>query len=542
MPALLQLLRADPDFPRIRLALLLTLSAVAGGGFIIALNLAVEQVAAGQFSPRNGLVSLLLLSLATMTQFYALSQMSVSLEDAILKKNLLLAARLRYADPGYIESIVEAPARAILVKDSQIISQAVLPAIRLIRSLAVLVFVLIYLVALSPVFSLVVLISLTTYLYVEKKLLQPRLALQLRTTWASHQTFFHYVQGFLANMRNIRQYRDASDEALNRYNQLAAGMSQEKRAINLSVVSGFTFGYVLFYFMLLLLLVFIPGLAGGWGVDTTKLLLTTVFLMAELLPLPGHFPVLARANAAIEEMERLEDVIKKSPRFESPGRMVQEGMSNFSSLTLSHLHFAYTVPEGVTPFSLGPLNFGIRAGDWLCVTGSSGSGKSTLIKILAGLQTGYSGTYSIDGQPLGPDHHPSMRELFAVVWSGQQPVQSLFCEDTGSMPRWLERFDLSGKLQSCDERWVVPSPLSTAENKRALLLNAILEDRPVLLLDDILSDQDKPFRERLYLDIFPALKKQGKTLVIVSRDASCLERADRVLTLHQGHLTEAMPC
>jgi putative ATP-binding cassette transporter len=538
MPALLQLLRADPDFPRIRLALLLTLSAVASGGFLIALNLAVEQMVAGQASPQDGLILLLLLSLSVITQYYALSQMGVSLEDAILKKRLLLAARLRYADPGYIEDIVDAPSRAILVKDSQIISQALLPAIRLIRSLAVLVFILIYLVALSPVFSVVVLVSLIAYLYVEKRLIQPRLALQLRTTWASHQTFFHYVQDFLANMRTIRQYRDASDEALNHYNHLAANMSQEKRVINQVVVSEFTFGYALFHFMLLLLLVFIPGLTGGWGADTTKLLLTTVFLMAELLPLPGHFPALARANAAIEEMERLEGVIKKSPHFESPGRMTQEGMSDFSSLTLSDLHFAYAVPEGVTPFGLGPLNLGIRAGDWLCLTGSSGSGKSTLIRILAGLQTGYSGTYSIDGQPLEPDHYPLMRELFAVVWSQEQPVQRLSCEDPRQMPGWLDKFDLTGKLRHLNGQWVVPVPLSTAENKRVLLLKAILEDRPVLLVDDVLGDQDEAFRERLCLDIFPALKKQGKTLVIVSRDASCLELADRVLTLHQGRLTE----
>ncbi len=517
--------------------MLLTLSAVATGGFLIALNLAMEQVAAGQSSPQEWLILMLLLSLSAITQYYALSQMGISLEEAVLKKRLLLAARLRYADPGYIENIVDAPARAILVKDSQIISQAVLPAIQLIRSLIVLAFVLVYLVVLSPVFSVVVLVSLLLYLYVEKRLIQPRLALQLRTTWASHQSFFHYVQGLLGNMRNIRQYRSTSDEALNRYNHLAGNMSQEKQAINLAIVGEFTFGYTLFHLMLLILLVFIPGLTGGWDVDAGKLLLATVFLMVEMLPLPGYFSALARANAAIEEMERLDGVIKKTPHFESPGRVTQDEITNFSSLSLENLHFAYTCPEGVVPFALGPLNLRIGVGEWLCLTGSSGSGKSTLIRILAGIQTGYSGSYLIDGQPLEPDHCPLMRELFAVVWSQEQPVQSLLCEDHRQMPRWLDQFDLIGKLQPLNGRWIVPSPLSTAENKRVLLLKAILENRPVLLLDDILSDQDVAFRERLYLEIFPALKKRGKTLVVVSRDESCLELADRILTLRQGRFT-----
>jgi hypothetical protein len=59
MPALIQLLRADPDFPRLRLAILLTLSAIAGGGFLIALNLAIDEIAASQPNPQTWLVLML---------------------------------------------------------------------------------------------------------------------------------------------------------------------------------------------------------------------------------------------------------------------------------------------------------------------------------------------------------------------------------------------------------------------------------------------------------------------------------------------------
>ncbi len=534
MPALIQLLRADPDFPRLRLAILLTLSAIAGGGFLIALNVAIDEIAASQPNPQTWLVLMLLLLLSIITQYYALAQMGVSLEDSVLKKRLLVVARLRYADPGYIEAVLDAPSRAILVKDSQIISQAMIPAILLIRSLAILIFVLVYLVALSPVFSLVILLTVSLYLLLERRFIQPRLAARLGTTWASHQVFFHHVQGLLDNMRNIRQYRHSGDEALSQFRQLATGMSQEKRAINQVIAIEFTLGAILFQVMLLSLLVFVPGLIGGWGADTLKLAVATLYLMLELMAMPTHWPILARANAAVEEMNRLEGVIRKSPRFESPGRPAQDSYTGFSSLQLNQLHFRYPDGDSLRSFELGPLNLSLASGEWLCLSGASGSGKSTLLKILAGLETRFTGSYCIDGKELEPDDYPLMRELFAVAWSEGPRVTSLTLDDPRQMPPWLDKLDLAGRVRHVEGRWDVGSGLSTAEMRRVRLLKAIVEDRPVLLLDDLLSDQDAEWRERLYLEILPALIRQGKTVVIVSRDETCHELADRTLTLNNG--------
>ncbi|MGI9211566.1 MAG: ATP-binding cassette domain-containing protein [Methylococcaceae bacterium] len=539
MPALIQLLRSDPDFPKIRLAILLMLSAVAGGGMLITVNLAIEEIAASVSSSQVMMTLLLLLVLTVATQFFALSQMAVSLENAVLKKRLLLAARLRYADLGYLVDVLDAPSRAILVKDSQIISQAVLPAILLVRSMAVMVFILIYLVTLSPIFSLVTAVTLVLYLVIQRAFIQPWLMVKLATTWASHQIFFQFVQRFLTDTREIRQSRRSSDEALAQYNRQLVGLTQEKKAINLAVVGQFTFGYTLFHLMLLSLLVFVPGLIGGWETDTLKLVLATLYLMMEVMSVLGHFPSLARASAAVEEMNRLDGVIQKSPHFESPGRVSHDPTKTFSSVQMDKLHLRRFDAAGGISFELGPLDLSIKAGEWIGITGSSGCGKTTLLSILTGIQSGFSGSYLIDGLPMEPDNLPIMRELFAVAWSETPSMLALHSEESRQMPHWLEQLDLTTKLHCVEGLWVPRTPLSTAESKRVLLLKTILEDRPILVVDGILGEQDPEFLERLYQEILPSLKRMGKTLIVVSRDETCLAQADRILTLVQGKIREA---
>lgn len=539
MPALIQLLRSDPDFPKIRLAILLMLSAVAGGGMLITVNLAIEEISASVFSSQVMMTLLLLLFLTLVTQFFALSQMAVSLEDAVLKKRLLLAARLRYADLGYLENVLDAPSRAILVKDSQIISQAVLPAVLLVRSMAVMVFMLIYLVTLSPVFSLIFAVSLLFYLLVQRAFLQPKLMIKLATTWASHQIFFQFVQRFLTDIRQIRQSRSSSDEALAQYNRQLVGLAQENKAINLAVVGQFTFGYTLFHLLVLSLLVFLPGLIGGWETDTLKLVLATLYLMMEVMSMLGHFPSLARASAAVEEMNRLDGVMQKSPHFESPGRVSHDPVKAFSRLEMDKLHLRRFDATGGISFELGPLDLSIKAGEWIGLTGCSGCGKTTFLSILTGIESGFSGAYLIDGLPMEPENIPVMRELFAVAWSDAPGGMAVRSEDSRQVPHWLEQLNLTTKLHCVDGLWIPRSPLSAAESKRVLLLKSILEDRPVLVLDGILGEQDPEFLARLYLEIFPTLKRKGKTLIVVSRDEACLSQADRVLTLVQGKIQEA---
>src|SRR5262249_41442121 len=70
--------------------------------------------------------------------------------------------------------------------------------------------------------------------------------------------------------------------------------------------------------------------------------------------------------------------------------------------------------------------------------------------------------------------------------------------------------------------------------KRLALAAAWLEDRPVLVLDEWASYQDPRFKRAFYRTVLPALKAEGKTLVVISHDDAYFDAADRVVHLSGG--------
>jgi len=76
------------------------------------------------------------------------------------------------------------------------------------------------------------------------------------------------------------------------------------------------------------------------------------------------------------------------------------------------------------------------------------------------------------------------------------------------------------------------------QRKRLAFVAALLEDRPVYVLDELAADQDSDFRRRFYEELLPSLKARGKTLIVVSHDERYFHVADRVLTMEDGRFVE----
>jgi putative ATP-binding cassette transporter len=77
--------------------------------------------------------------------------------------------------------------------------------------------------------------------------------------------------------------------------------------------------------------------------------------------------------------------------------------------------------------------------------------------------------------------------------------------------------DLSHKT-SIVNRQITTVNLSSGQRKRLALVLALLEDKPILLLDEWAAEQDPQFRCKFYRDILPWLKQEQKTVVAVTHD------------------------
>ena len=69
------------------------------------------------------------------------------------------------------------------------------------------------------------------------------------------------------------------------------------------------------------------------------------------------------------------------------------------------------------------------------------------------------------------------------------------------------------------------------------MIFALLEDKPVLVLDEWAADQDPHFRKYFYETLIPKLRQQGKTIIAVSHDDAYFKQADRIIRFDYGRIT-----
>jgi putative ATP-binding cassette transporter len=99
----------------------------------------------------------------------------------------------------------------------------------------------------------------------------------------------------------------------------------------------------------------------------------------------------------------------------------------------------------------------------------------------------------------------------------------------------LARLGLSGIVR-IENGEISPLDLSTGQRKRLALCVALLEDRPMLLFDEWAADQDPGLREVFYREILPALRDEGKSVVVVTHDDRYFDVADRLIHLDDGQV------
>jgi putative ATP-binding cassette transporter len=81
--------------------------------------------------------------------------------------------------------------------------------------------------------------------------------------------------------------------------------------------------------------------------------------------------------------------------------------------------------------------------------------------------------------------------------------------------------------------------LSQGQRKRAALLSAYLEDRPIYVFDEWASDQDPAFKALFYRTLLPELCARGKCVVVITHDERHFDVAKRHIELARGRVVMA---
>jgi len=308
-------------------------------------------------------------------------------------------------------------------------------------------------------------------------------------------------------------------------------------AANTLFIGATSWGQILFFILIGLILFGLPKV----GVFDSRILmgysLVVLYLMTPLESIMNALPILSRATAAVEAIDRMGLVLSESsPELEANSSSRRETWERLDLVGVTHSYRREGEPGN---FVLGPVDLTFRPGELVFLVGGNGSGKTTLAKLITGLYVPEAGEIRFDGRTLSEKDHDSYRQHFAAVFSDFCLFEKLLGiprEDLDARAQdQLAELRLSHKVQVQAGAFSTLD-LSQGQRKRLALLTACLEDRELYLFDEWAADQDPVFKEIFYRQILPSLKAKGKAVLVISHDDRYYDVADRVIKLEYGQI------
>ena len=187
--------------------------------------------------------------------------------------------------------------------------------------------------------------------------------------------------------------------------------------------------------------------------------------------------------------------------------------------------------------TLKPLDFAIRAGEFVSVVGPSGCGKSTLMKMVAGLLPRSGGELLLSGQPVaGPQTNVGIVFQNALLLPWRRVLDNILLQaEIRGLPMAAARarahalIEMAG-LQGFEDKY--PWQLSGGMQQRVAILRALLHDPPVLLMDEPFGALDAMTRERMNLELQRIWMAAGKTVLLITHSIpEAIFLSDRVLVM-----------
>src|SRR3974390_2713250 len=104
------------------------------------------------------------------------------------------------------------------------------------------------------------------------------------------------------------------------------------------------------------------------------------------------------ANAAADRIEKLEADLRATVTATDPSEI--KVIKHFGKIEMRQIMFHYIDRFSEAAFHIGPLDFTLKSGELVFITGGNGSGKSTFLRVLAGLYPPDFGEITLDGRPV----------------------------------------------------------------------------------------------------------------------------------------------
>ena len=202
----------------------------------------------------------------------------------------------------------------------------------------------------------------------------------------------------------------------------------------------------------------------------------------------------------------------------------------------------------------GPITANLYGGELTCLLGPNGIGKSTLLRTLCAFQPKLSGDIIVQGRPLESYKKRQLAEVIGVVLTERCDIRNMTVREVTGLGR-SPYTGFWGILSDADNRMVEHSmelvgiehlaermvhTLSDGERQKVMIARALVQDTPVVFLDEPTSFLDFPSKVEMMQLLHRLSRVTRKTIFLSTHDLElALQLADKVWLMdrNRGVLT-----
>ncbi|MDR4887793.1 ABC transporter ATP-binding protein [Fredinandcohnia sp. QZ13] len=193
------------------------------------------------------------------------------------------------------------------------------------------------------------------------------------------------------------------------------------------------------------------------------------------------------------------------------------------------------------------INVTINPGEFFVLVGPSGCGKSTMLRMIAGLEDITGGVLKI-GDKEANLLPPSKRDI-SMVFQNYALYPHLSVEENIVFGLHVKKVSKDERKKRCTEVADMlglsellkrkPRELSGGQRQRVALARAIVNQAPICLMDEPLSNLDAKLRAHMRSEIRQIQRKLGITMIYVTHDqVEAMTMGDRIMILHNGKIQQ----
>jgi len=536
-----------------RRALIAACVAGLSNALILAIvNAAAEHASQSESRPLYAVAFAAAMVLYIFSQRWILIQAASEIEAIVHSVRMRIISTLRDCELLDVEHLGRSVIYSGVARHTQTLSQSASTLTIAVQMAILILFTTAYIAYLS-ITSFLVLISfmaVALFIYFRKSY---SVRNNLRSTLEMDNEVYGAIDDLLDGFKEAKLSRRKTKSILQRAEKISENAADIRSNTQILLAKNFIFSQTAFYLLLGTMVFIVSMISSDYSDEVQKSTTAVLFIVGPISGLIGSISIFENASAAAEAIMDLESKLstlagrngQKSGDTElKSAPCVDQPSPAFQQIELKDAVFSFQPDDQTeTPFQIGPIDLKITRGKTIFITGGNGSGKSTLLRVLTGLYPLTQGQILLDGRNVSRENLQDYRELFSAVFGDFHLSRYLDGVDDNALHEtdfWMKTLEIQDKVR-IENKAFSTTELSTGQRKRLALVATVLEQRPILILDEWAADQDPIFRKKFYREILPMLRDRGWTIIAVTHDSRFFDSADMQMHMEEGKMTEFDP-